>query len=585
MVAVLEDEGFSLLAAWSCTTSTAYVSRASKALLDLYAGYVKAKEWQKLCPNFTVDGSLRSLQQVVVPLLPAMLDSACSDSFCARLLVIDWSCRLVGFMDPEASLYLLSFLKEDNHGNVASTAIEAVSSTGAVPLTKKNLYSPKPLLYLDRSSTMGQLELKLLLEHNVNHVSQVLGEAHERAQTLLFDFKFSIEHLLEAVESAKEKTLNSSGFDLLVTKPQGASDGYCGICYDEMHVKSAVALDCCHFYCRECWIQYIEILGTQGKYNRLKSRCPQQDCNFRVLPTLLEVIDKGLRVEWDKLYLEAFLENTCQECPRETCQFVATTTLTEDSGSVVSCCCPSCSQEFCFGCGEVPHEPATCEAMAEWSSIQHKSDFYVRKNSRPCPGCHAPIEKTQGCNHMTCPCGVQFCWQCLTKLSRHSESHTCNRYSPIAHSADNDERRALFVAERYDAHLIAEEFATRQLESTKKRLEKLIETFSFLTEEDETVLCDALLILCRARKYLRNSYIASYGLRANQLGLDVLENYQGALEMLTERLSELTETNLHHLFMQKGEYAIKRHFHGLGFFSASVSNYIVRFNEVLREST
>ena len=562
-----------------------HVSRTSKALLEVYARFVKTMEWQKVCPNFVIDGSLGSLQQAVAPLLPALLDSACSDPPCARLLMIEWACRLVRFMDPEASLYLLSFLKDDNYGQVASLASKAASQIGTVPSTKKNTNGEKPILYLDRSSTMGQLELKLLVQHNVNHVSQKLGEAPERAQVLLFDFKFSIKNLFAAVELEKEKTFDSSGFNLLVSKHQGAGEGCCGICYDELLVEDGVALDCCHYFCRECWIQYLVTLSKQGKYDRLKCRCPQQDCNLRVLPTHLEVIDKAQWIEWEETYLKAFLDHSCQECPNMYCQLVATRSLKEDSGSAASCCCPSCNQEFCFGCGEVPHEPATCEVMAEWSSIQHKSDFYVRKNSRPCPGCHAPIEKTQGCNHMTCPCDVQFCWLCLTVLSRHSESHTCNRYSPIAHSADNDERRALFVAERYEAHRMAEEFAASQLESTQKRPEQLIETFSFLAGEDETVFCDALLVLCRARNYLRNSYIQSYGLRENRSGLDVLENYQGALEMLTERLSQLTETNLPLLFMQKGEGAIKRHFHGLGFFSASVANYIVRFNDALREST
>ena len=116
------------------------------------------------------------------------------------------------------------------------------------------------------------------------------------------------------------------------------------------------------------------------------------------------------------------------------------------------------------------------------------------------------------------------------------------------------------------------------------RPEKLIESFAFLTEEDEITLCDSLLILCNARKYLRNSYIASFGFEGNQPGLDVLENYQGGLEMLTERLSQLTETNLQRLHMESGEWEIKNHFHGLGFFAASVSNYMARFNVALRES-
>jgi ariadne-1 len=561
-----------------------YVSEASKAILDLYCGYVEVMEWQKLCPTLVIDGSQGSLQQAVVPLLPAMLEAACSDSQCSRLLVIDWARRFVHAMDPEASTYLLSFLSKDNNTQVASSAIEAVSHIGQVPTTKRNPGIPTAFEYFDQSSAWGQQELNLLLQDTVNQVSHLLGDSRERAQILLFDFKFSIKTLLQAVELEEVKTLNSSGLDISLLDTENHNDGCCGICYDEILVDDGLALDCGHLFCRECWVQYIETVGNQGKYGILKIRCPQQGCICRALPTHLEVMDNAVKAKWDETLAKAFVDHACQECPGQNCQFVATTNSSDDASLLTSCCCSSCSQLFCFGCGEKPHLPATCEAMAEWSSIHQTSDFYVRKNAKPCPGCHAPIEKTQGCNHMTCTCGVQFCWLCTTQLGQHSESHTCNKYNPIKDAVDNHERRALFVAERYEAHLMAEEFAASQYESTMKRPEKLIESFAFLTEEDEITLCGALLTLCNARKYLRNSYIASFGFEGNQPGLDVLENYQGGLEMLTERLSQLTETNLQRLHMESGEWGIKNHFHGLGFFAASVSNYMDRFNVALRES-
>jgi hypothetical protein len=36
-------------------------------------------------------------------------------------------------------------------------------------------------------------------------------------------------------------------------------------------------------------------------------------------------------------------------------------------------------------------------------------------NAKPCPNCGALIERTGGCNHMTCKfgCGHEFCWMCL----------------------------------------------------------------------------------------------------------------------------------------------------------------------------
>jgi len=42
---------------------------------------------------------------------------------------------------------------------------------------------------------------------------------------------------------------------------------------------------------------------------------------------------------------------------------------------------------------------------------------WIDDNSKACPGCTVRIEKSQGCNHMTCRrCGGHFCFRCGEKL-------------------------------------------------------------------------------------------------------------------------------------------------------------------------
>jgi hypothetical protein len=42
-------------------------------------------------------------------------------------------------------------------------------------------------------------------------------------------------------------------------------------------------------------------------------------------------------------------------------------------------------------------------------------NFNIIKNKQICQQCNNYIEKTGGCNHMTCRCGYQWCWKCRTQ--------------------------------------------------------------------------------------------------------------------------------------------------------------------------
>lgn len=564
-----------------------YVSKANTALLDVYNQYIQAKEWGKLSGKTHVDGTESSLQQLAVPLLPALLDAVCSDGSSARLVAIEWIRRFLYVMDVEAAWYLLNFLEHDPDSQVSAAAKKASENIDSRPESKK--YENISIVFLNRSTSEDIQELKSMLKACLLDVSNDLDITHDMAAVLLFDFKCSPTNVAASYRGSQQETLEKSGL-VNYSSPDKTlpADLVCGICYDSIVARDeAYSVDCGHEFCRDCWMAYLETAGGDKKFGALEVRCPQQKCDSRVLPRHLQAISPRLRQDWDDTYFRAFLEmdQSCRACPGLNCPCVAVVEGRGTSSQPVSCTCIQCKASFCFRCGEGPHQPASCAAITEWTRIQAKSDFWVRKNSKPCPSCHAPIEKNQGCNHMTCTCGVQFCWLCLTQLSRHSENHTCNRYDPTDDANDDHERRALFVAERYDAHLQAEQFAESQYKTTKEKPEKLVEIFWFLTQEDEDRLNDALLTLCKARKFLRNSYVASFGLRDHPGLLETLENYQSALEMLTERLSQLTETNLQRFYLEKGEYGVKAHFHGLGFYTVSVSNYMDRFNAALWPST
>ena len=39
---------------------------------------------------------------------------------------------------------------------------------------------------------------------------------------------------------------------------------------------------------------------------------------------------------------------------------------------------------------------------------------------KDCPGCGVAVEKTSGCNHITCPCGTHWCFVCRHVSDAHA---------------------------------------------------------------------------------------------------------------------------------------------------------------------
>jgi len=62
--------------------------------------------------------------------------------------------------------------------------------------------------------------------------------------------------------------------------------------------------------------------------------------------------------------------------------------------------------------------------------------LWLAANTRPCPRCQLPIEKDEGCNHMTCrKCRYDFCWICREPWKLHTQAtggyFQCNRFTDV----------------------------------------------------------------------------------------------------------------------------------------------------------
>jgi len=91
--------------------------------------------------------------------------------------------------------------------------------------------------------------------------------------------------------------------------------------------------------------------------------------------------------------------------------------------------CDGCLTSICTSCHQGPHDGHTCETNKALMRAAMEEDEKLTKwkkdhDVRDCPKCGVPIEKTDGCNHMTCTsCQVHICWFCMKTLSSGGETY------------------------------------------------------------------------------------------------------------------------------------------------------------------
>lgn len=140
--------------------------------------------------------------------------------------------------------------------------------------------------------------------------------------------------------------------------------------------------------------------------------CPQPGC--RASPEEYEVESLVPREVYEK-YLQFTVLAIVQKdpnmcwCPNKAC---GNAILWDRKQHKVVC--PACRLEFCFACGGKVHFGFDCKGAP--NSDEMFREWMGEKGSKvkPCPSCRMPVEKNEGCNHITCRCGHQWCWLCLS---------------------------------------------------------------------------------------------------------------------------------------------------------------------------
>ncbi|XP_070534844.1 E3 ubiquitin-protein ligase RNF217-like isoform X2 [Ptychodera flava] len=189
----------------------------------------------------------------------------------------------------------------------------------------------------------------------------------------------------------------------------------CQICLvvTDLHLRT-----CCTMpVCDGCLQEYCSIQVNQ---KIVKVPCPNPQCNaFVSRDEIVFHLDGSNRDKFHRFLLEANKEPHTKTCPRCSHLFAldkeifAKTKMNPQESKVA---CPECYLVWCFPCHAPWHEGISCREYKKGDKLLRawaKERSYGQNNAQRCPKCRVYIQRSSGCDHMTCSrCKTEFCYRC-----------------------------------------------------------------------------------------------------------------------------------------------------------------------------
>lgn len=199
-----------------------------------------------------------------------------------------------------------------------------------------------------------------------------------------------------------------------LSEPTIREESDCIVCYDTCF---ALKRTCCQqSVCQSCITRMIQTRLNDGI---IQFPCPNPDCNVPIGRTeVLQHLDADDKARFERFRINAESDGNKKTCPH--CSHITEHNLPVRMRKLreeeVKIRCENCTIEWCFKCHAPWHQGLTCKEF-----MRGNRQFRVWTKDRPngiancqkCPTCRVFIQRSTGCDHMTCNrCNTHFCYKC-----------------------------------------------------------------------------------------------------------------------------------------------------------------------------
>jgi ariadne-1 len=335
-----------------------------------------------------------------------------------------------------------------------------------------------------------------------------------------------------SIQEASRLVIDGHRLDFLCLSPAktpyiSKEKTVCLICLKKKSAKRFYTLECGHIFCRRCLKAFLNDAVSSGM-ECLRTTCPDFSCNFYIPGDVFEHFLSLENARRYNSYISKSYVNYSDKlkwCPNPNCENVVE--ILEDVKEVIC----TCAYFWCINCGNEAHRPLNCERLNEWNVIikgkEENTELWIIANSKKCPACSISIQKNEGCIHMTCKCGHEFCWLCLGQWKLHNAAtggtSSCTIYKEQMKKPENvnEEIKKQLVAQTIQClNYYIEQFMhyKKYISLSKEKLKNIIDITKAIQNPnkpyaDLSFFLDGAGILLQAYSGLCYSYALAYFLK------------------------------------------------------------------------
>ncbi|KAF9447649.1 hypothetical protein P691DRAFT_104860 [Macrolepiota fuliginosa MF-IS2] len=226
----------------------------------------------------------------------------------------------------------------------------------------------------------------------------------------------SVPKLMEhETQSGASRPLATPALQSAQCNPVPIIEKSCTACGDNLASgDQCLTAPCEHAYCPGCVQNFVEL------YIRDESIHPLRCCN-RSIPTFkiesFFVSNRGLLISFlAKREEYSTSPDNRIYCPGRGCnRFISSAfVMKHTTNGTFTARCPACHCpiRMCVRCKEAGHPGEACDAK---KNTIHFQRLVKEEGWQTCSRCQRIVERIEGCLHMTCLCGYEFCYRCGAK--------------------------------------------------------------------------------------------------------------------------------------------------------------------------